>query len=71
MYYLNGNYYESDPMGSDFFYGLSLFETIMGKKNNAVFLDEHLKRRWIQINKRMKEIGPESYYQETKDLPRY
>ena len=33
--------------------------------------DEHLKRRWIQINKRMKEIGPESYYQETKDLPRY
>jgi hypothetical protein len=33
--------------------------------------DEHLKRRWIQINKRMKEIGIESYYQETKENPRY
>ena len=33
--------------------------------------DEHLKRRWIQINKRMKEIGIESYYQETKVDPRY
>jgi len=33
--------------------------------------DEHLKRRWIQMNDRMKEIGVESYYKETKDLPRY
>ncbi|MFX1391054.1 MAG: DUF3795 domain-containing protein [Promethearchaeota archaeon] len=33
--------------------------------------DDHLKKRWIQINQRMKEIGVESYYQETKDFPRY
>lgn len=33
--------------------------------------DSHLKQRWIQINNRMKEIGIKSYYQETKDLPRY
>ena len=33
--------------------------------------DPDLKRRWIQMNNRMKEIGVESYFQETKDLPRY
>ncbi|MFX0106292.1 MAG: DUF3795 domain-containing protein [Candidatus Hodarchaeota archaeon] len=33
--------------------------------------DPHLKRRWIQINNRMKHIGIKSYYEETKDLPRY
>ncbi|MFX1504263.1 MAG: DUF3795 domain-containing protein [Promethearchaeota archaeon] len=33
--------------------------------------DSHLKNRWYQINKRMKEIGPENYYRETKDLTRY
>ncbi|MFX1316162.1 MAG: DUF3795 domain-containing protein [Promethearchaeota archaeon] len=33
--------------------------------------DEHLKHRWIQMNKRMKEIGVESYYQETKESSRY
>lgn len=33
--------------------------------------DPDLKRRWIQMNNRMKEIGVEAYYQETKDLPRY
>lgn len=33
--------------------------------------DPDLKRRWIQMNSRMKEIGAQSYYQETKDLPRY
>ncbi|MFW9828021.1 MAG: DUF3795 domain-containing protein [Candidatus Thorarchaeota archaeon] len=33
--------------------------------------DEHLKKRWISINRRMREIGIESYYQETKNLPRY
>jgi hypothetical protein len=33
--------------------------------------DDHLKQRWIKINKTMREIGVESYYQETKDLPRY
>ncbi|MFX1572510.1 MAG: DUF3795 domain-containing protein [Promethearchaeota archaeon] len=33
--------------------------------------DSHLKQRWIQMNKRMKVIGVEAYYQETKNLPRY
>ena len=33
--------------------------------------DSDLKRRWIQMNNRMKEIGVEAYYEETKDLPRY
>ena len=33
--------------------------------------DPDLKRRWLEINNRMKEVGVESYYQETKDLPRY
>ena len=33
--------------------------------------DPHLKARWIKMNNRMKEIGIESYYEETKDLCRY
>ena len=33
--------------------------------------DPHLKRRWIKMNNRMKEIGVEAYYEETKDLCRY
>lgn len=33
--------------------------------------DDHLKQRWIKINKRMKEDGIENYYNEIKDIPRY
>ncbi|MBN1533330.1 MAG: DUF3795 domain-containing protein [Spirochaetes bacterium] len=33
--------------------------------------DENLKARWIAMNRRMKEVGVERYYGETKDLPRY
>ncbi len=33
--------------------------------------DPDLKRRWIQMNNRMKKIGVESYFEETKNLPRY
>jgi hypothetical protein len=33
--------------------------------------DDNLKKRWITINNRIKEIGIESYYEETKNLPRY
>lgn len=33
--------------------------------------DPNLHDRWLQMNSRMKEIGVESYYEETKDLPRY
>jgi hypothetical protein len=33
--------------------------------------DEHLRKRWININLRIKEIGIENYYNEIKDKPRY
>jgi hypothetical protein len=33
--------------------------------------DPHLERRWLQMNERMKEVGVEAYFEETKDLPRY
>ncbi len=33
--------------------------------------DPDLKRRWVDMNNRMKEIGVEAYYQETKDSSRY
>jgi hypothetical protein len=36
-----------------------------------VNFDSDLKRRWIKINNRMKDIGVKSYYEETKDLSRY
>ena len=31
----------------------------------------HLERRWRQMNERMRDVGVEAYYQETRDLPRY
>ena len=33
--------------------------------------DPDLKRRWIQMNKRIKDVGVEAYYEATKNLPRY
>lgn len=33
--------------------------------------DPDLRARWISINRRMKDIGVEKYYHETKDVPRY
>jgi hypothetical protein len=33
--------------------------------------DPNLHERWIRMNQRMKEIGVEAYYEETKDQPRY
>lgn len=33
--------------------------------------DNHLEKRWIAINQRMKEIGPENYFNEIKDKSRY
>jgi len=33
--------------------------------------DPHLKKRWIAMNERMKEIGVEGYHEETRDDPRY
>jgi len=34
-------------------------------------LDRDLERRWTQMNERMREVGVESCYRETRDLPRY
>ncbi len=33
--------------------------------------DEHLKKRWIQMQERLKEIGVTAYYEGTRDQPRY
>ena len=33
--------------------------------------DPHLQERWIRMNKRMKSVGVEAYYEETRDTPRY
>ncbi len=33
--------------------------------------DADLTRRWLQMNSRIKEVGVEPYYEETRDLPRY
>lgn len=33
--------------------------------------DEHLQKRSIDINMRMREIGVEKFYEETRDKPRY
>ncbi len=38
---------------------------------NKSNFDPHLEKRWISMNNRMKEIGVEAYYEETKDLCRY
>ena len=33
--------------------------------------DEHLRHRWIKLNERIRQVGIERYYDETKDQPRY
>ena len=33
--------------------------------------DEHLHKRWKDINIKMRAVGVESYYNEIKDKPRY
>lgn len=38
------------------------------KKTN---FDPHLEARWLAMNNRMKEIGIEAYYEETRTQPRY
>ncbi|UQZ88260.1 hypothetical protein C4J81_03150 [Deltaproteobacteria bacterium Smac51] len=38
---------------------------------NKTGFDEHLHRRHVAINNRMKEVGVASYYEEVKDLSRY
>jgi hypothetical protein len=38
---------------------------------NSTGFDNHLQRRSVEINCRMKAIGVENYYNEIKDKPRY
>ena len=38
---------------------------------NKTNFDTHLEKRWIKMNKRMKEIGVEAYYEESKRKCRY
>lgn len=38
---------------------------------NKTNFDENLKKRWVQINERIRKIGIEAFYAETKDKPRY
>lgn len=36
-----------------------------------ITFDPDLRRRWLEMNTRMKEVGVEAFYAETRDLPRY
>ncbi len=38
---------------------------------NDTNFDAELRARWIEMNARMKEIGIEEYFEETRSLPRY
>lgn len=55
----------SEKQNVDFCFQCSKFPC-----NNTGF-DEHLYKRSIDINLKMKEIGIEKYYEEIKDKPRY
>jgi len=55
----------SENKGVDFCFQCSEFPC-----NNTGF-DEHLQKRWISRNEKMKACGVEAYYNEIKDEPRY
>ena len=38
---------------------------------NKTNFDGDLQKRWVKLNERIRDIGIESYYAETKDKPRY
>lgn len=38
---------------------------------NKTGFDEHLHARWIKLNERIKAVGIDQYYEETKDQHRY
>ncbi len=38
---------------------------------DKVNFDLNLKQRWLNMNNRMREIGVEAYFEDTKNLPRY
>ncbi len=33
--------------------------------------DSHLQARWVKLNERIRKVGIEQYYEESKDKPRY
>lgn len=73
MYYLNEKMYNESPVGEDFFYGLSLFETIMGYKKRLIFLDEHLKRlensmKFLGIDKKIEKDYLYSFINNERNL---
>ena len=55
----------SEEKNVDFCFECSLFPC-----SNTGF-DDHLYKRSVKINQKMKEIGVENYYNEIKDQPRY
>lgn len=55
----------SENKGVDF-----CFECTDFPCNNTGF-DDHLQKRWLEINRKMKENGVTAYYNEIKDLTRY
>lgn len=38
---------------------------------NKTNFDEDLQNRWIKLNEKIRKVGIENYYNETKDKPRY
>jgi hypothetical protein len=55
----------TQDMGVDFCFQCTEFPC------NQTTFDPDLKRRWIDMNTRMKQVGVQAYYEETKDMPRY
>jgi len=55
----------SEEKGVDFCFECSDFPC------NQTGFDEHLNKRSVDINYRMKDIGVSAYYKEVKDKPRY
>ena len=55
----------SEKKNVDFCFQCSIFPC------NDTGFDEHLYKRFVHINQRMKEIGVDAYYDEVKDKPRY
>ena len=50
---------------------IELFKDVPVSSCDKTNFDPHLEERWRKMNIRMKEIGVEAYYEETKDLCRY
>ena len=75
-----GEYLRNPPTSSDMIVHEGNQKTIVVQIMNLTPYDIQLKNtnfdsdlhdRWIKMNRRMKDIGVEAYFLETKDLPRY